>query len=881
VTGALTVTPALRTSDGAETALPAVTIQPQEVKAIDIESAIGTSAPQWIGTFGSAVLRYTASAHSALYAVAMVRGLGHSVAFHIDGIGESTDFQAGGREGIWWLPSATASDYLILENQGRNALPVRLTLFDASGKSASQDLTLPPAATNRLSVRQLLKAAGLAGSYGGIQLSVASHAGSLSSLHVVFDENAGFSAILKMFDYDPKAKLAERDYAATRTWTLRAPMLALSAPDPALAFPAGTKLHPQIILRNTTAKTIDASLRFSWRGPAATGKSPGPQLHLLPYETRLIDVAALQDNGTVPKDANWAAVILTSNALPDELVAVAASYDQDLKYGAQTPFSDQLAFHWAGSQWQYDAHHDAVITAGNGGTKPTKAAFTIFYNQGAQKYELEQALQPDEQMWIDVGKLIREHTPDKNGNVLPQDLAFGSYDIRDLTNKGVGTLFEGKIMYDTTYGHVTYGCGVCCGYRTVLFWWDPLDISFLGTSDNGVNAFDTCSNAEDDVSELFYGNWTTANSSIATADFYGTHTGQGVGSTTTSTWGTLQQWKPHSFNCPDTVFHPGGGDNVTPRIDSISPSQGPVGQTTKSVTIKGGGFGTNPTVNAGSNITVTITSKTDTQIVADFAVSGSAAIGAQPVTVTVMGAPTSNSVNFGVAPRIDSISPSRGLIGATTTSVTITGLGLSGAHVNTPATIQVQNITTATNTQITFDAVVSNSATPGNNPAAISVTASGETSTAFDFFVQVPTNLSIVPGSVSGTTEQQYTNNCCGTIVSFRYQVNDQQSQPIRAAMSFYDTFGSFSPDNLQLQGTPLSTTCPNNTGPCNVFTVSDGTFTEAALGGCSTVCFVGGKCTTGGPSGVPQTWHIAGYAILQQVSEFCEKVLINGTQVQ
>jgi hypothetical protein len=264
VTGALTVTPALRTSDGAETALPTVTIQPQEVKAIDVENAIGTSAPQWIGTYGSVVLRYTASAHSALYAVAMVRGLGHSVAFHIDGIGESTDFQAGGREGIW----------LILENQGRNALPVRLTLFDASGKSASQDLTLPPAATNRLSVRQLLKAAGLAGSYGGIQLSVASHAGSLNSLHVVFDENAGFSAILKMFDYDPKAKLAERDYAATRTWTLRAPMLALSAPDPALAFPAGTKLHPQIILRNTTAKT--STLLFASVGAAPPQRESRP-----------------------------------------------------------------------------------------------------------------------------------------------------------------------------------------------------------------------------------------------------------------------------------------------------------------------------------------------------------------------------------------------------------------------------------------------------------------------------------------------------------------------------------------------------------------------------------------------------------------------------
>lgn len=39
-----------------------------------------------------------------------------------------------------------------------------------------------------------------------------------------------------------------------------------------------------------------------------------------------------------------------------------------------------------------------------------------------------QTLQPDEQMWMDVGKLIREHIPDKNGNVLPADLTSGSYD---------------------------------------------------------------------------------------------------------------------------------------------------------------------------------------------------------------------------------------------------------------------------------------------------------------------------------------------------------------------------------------------------------------------------------------------------------------------
>lgn len=66
----------------------------------------------------------------------------------------------------------------------------------------------------------------------------------------------------------------------------------------------------------------------------------------------------------MPKDANWASVTLATNSLPDEVVAVAASYDQTLKYGAQTPFSDQLAVQWVGSGWQYDPMHDSIITGG-------------------------------------------------------------------------------------------------------------------------------------------------------------------------------------------------------------------------------------------------------------------------------------------------------------------------------------------------------------------------------------------------------------------------------------------------------------------------------------------------------------------------------------
>ncbi|MFI5059308.1 MAG: hypothetical protein ACHQLQ_14110, partial [Candidatus Acidiferrales bacterium] len=76
--------------------------------------------------------------------------------------------------------------------------------------------------TSRFSIRKLILAAGLSGSYGGLKVSASTHAGSLDTIHFLFDESAAFSAILKMFDHDPNAKLDERDFAQTSVWTLHA-----------------------------------------------------------------------------------------------------------------------------------------------------------------------------------------------------------------------------------------------------------------------------------------------------------------------------------------------------------------------------------------------------------------------------------------------------------------------------------------------------------------------------------------------------------------------------------------------------------------------------------------------------------------------------------
>lgn len=98
------------------------------------------------------------------------------------------------------------------------------------------------------------------------------------------------------------------------------------------------------------------------------------------------------------------------------------------------------------------------------------------------------------------------------------------------------------------------------------------------------------------------------------------------------------------------------------------------------------------------------------------------------------------------------------------------------------------------------------------------------------------------------------------------------------ATLQFWDSFQTTSPNYLGLTG--YNTTCsPPNTGPCGLFVNSQGEFGEGNLGACSTVCYNSSTrvCVTGGPTNANQTWHIGSYSIVQQVSIYCDHVLVNG----
>jgi hypothetical protein len=68
-------------------------------------------------------------------------------------------------------------------------------------------------------------------------------------------------------------------------------------------------------------------------------------------------------------------------------MAVAASYDSTLRYGAQTPFSDQMASQLEGGEWKVDANHTSLIGAGNGASQPILMRPTITVTKELQNHE--------------------------------------------------------------------------------------------------------------------------------------------------------------------------------------------------------------------------------------------------------------------------------------------------------------------------------------------------------------------------------------------------------------------------------------------------------------------------------------------------------------
>jgi hypothetical protein len=192
-------------------------------------------------------------------------------------------------------------------------------------------------------------------------------------------------------------------------------------------------------------------------------------------------------------------------------------------------------------------------------------------------------LAPDEQMLVDFAKLIRNQIPDKNAHVLPPELSSGAYRIHDLADPVAGGVYEGKVIVDKTYGHAAYGCGVCCGPEAPLMEFDPLEVATATSTDQQVQARNSCGGGVQDFT-VDFPTWWTDNSAIATANRNSIH-GVAAGTTNHYARSTPMYWGPLKdfVSCPISQPQTSANTNVGPyQVEPIdTASQGPA-QCTKS-----------------------------------------------------------------------------------------------------------------------------------------------------------------------------------------------------------------------------------------------------------------------------------------------------------
>lgn len=216
---------------------------------------------------------------------------------------------------------------------------------------------------------------------------------------------------------------------------------------------------------------------------------------------------------------------------------------------------------WQAGKFEVDATHNSLIAVTNAGKKPTEAVLTFHYDRGQEEYEVRRTIAPGDQLWLNLGDIIRNGVPDTKGKTFPADLTWGTYDIREPNRNNDPSLFEGKIIVDKTYGHLAYGCTTCCGDGFPWIEADPENLSVLGQDTLGVWATNSCTGYDDNLSGIFSG-WDTNNHAVAMMSSRQI-TGMGAGSTTDFSSGTFNYNNGVSKYCSPRQASPQGHANIT------------------------------------------------------------------------------------------------------------------------------------------------------------------------------------------------------------------------------------------------------------------------------------------------------------------------------
>ena len=403
-------------------------------------------------------------------------------------------------------------------------------------------------------------------------------------------------------------------------------------------------------MKNTTAGEITARPRFLPRTGEVSGVVELPAVTLPPNAVKELNLTTLINAAATRPDLDSVAVQIINSGDKGSLIGAGNFTDAVTGVDYDIPLRDSGSSSRSAGGYpiRLDGDYSTILSLTNTGNVAGK--FTLQINYAGGVYALyPQAVAPGATASFDFRQLRDRQIPDSSGRVLPVDFTIGQ--IRWSMVGGTATTLIGRseIISKTDKVSSSYSCSICCmnSYQSSRLTPNQVFAYFNDTTQFAAMQKDRdCYGnyfAEYAVSNA---NWDSSNWNVV--DVYnGAATAVGVRNVMiTATWNTQYYLDSSSDTCDEypVVATPSGEMVVSARITNITPSRGGVGSVTR-VTIDGSGFIYAPTVNAGSGISISIFSFSNTQIVADFTIDSNATGGNRNVTVIGSGI-TSNAVKY-------------------------------------------------------------------------------------------------------------------------------------------------------------------------------------------------------------------------------------------
>jgi hypothetical protein len=585
------------------------------------------------------------------------------------------DFQTSAANGILWLPQKGAQGFLAITNISRNKITVSLS---AGGKTKNIDLYSRE--THVVNFEEEFRLTPPTASL--VKLSQSGLPGDIITTGFVMDLDHAYSAAFTMFD--PKNP---------RSSVLAGAHFRFGTADPREGFPRGTTYVSPLFLANVSAKPVKAHLSVDYTKreklemtPIDPHKSATEDtfstidlrdVTIAPGELHRIELAQELAKLGVTTPVSEAGVEVTFDAPPGSLIAHLVSMDEAGGFAFEVPMKDPLAWNAMTegiNPWTLEDGTRSVLHLKNTTGDAVQAWATLDFPGGSYNLPLL-SFEPYQTIAIDIETLKNSKKPDARGMPFPANATHGqAVWFAEVPYSLVGRTEQTNLSDGIAR---SFSCQInCCNnfFRQACVstapcfpnWNSPVGNPTLtpvsgltGTVGNHgtVTAYQYgsfCDGSTFGPSAIVASTWTTSNSSVATVSggtvsYVSAGTANiGISSYPLVYYDWFQECicHSHTYTAPDymTIANEQAPVTVRPLINSISPAKGLIGNTV-SVTLNGNGFGTTPTVNAGSGITVTVNSSSNTQITASFAISTSAPSGNHSVTVTA-GGQTSSGTNF-------------------------------------------------------------------------------------------------------------------------------------------------------------------------------------------------------------------------------------------